>query len=185
MNWSYIAGFFDGEGCVSKANAKHCDLYAVHMAQHVKQDEVIYRIKDFLVEKGIPVRLYRERNTFKQQEHFMTRLVISKQCDVEKFLKAVLSLLLVKRKNALLALEAARVSLARKERSRRNLKKAVAMYRDGDSLLKLSKTFHLCTKDIRAAVALNGIAVRPRGTNQTYRLSMNPLSKVTTMSNPK
>ena len=73
MNWNYIAGFFDGEGCVTKEPAayryvttngkthRHHYIYPyAEMTQ--KETGLLEPIAKFLQQQGIASRIYKHNN---------------------------------------------------------------------------------------------------------------------------
>ena len=55
VNWSYVAGFFDGEGCVS-ANGTRSPHYQVVFAQN--DTASLLAIREFLAEHGVHSKFY-------------------------------------------------------------------------------------------------------------------------------
>jgi intein-encoded DNA endonuclease-like protein len=65
ISWQYIAGFFDGEGCVyfRKMKKPYVNLTPLaQMTQKVKQGEVLFKIKEFLKKNGIPSNIQYKKN---------------------------------------------------------------------------------------------------------------------------
>lgn len=59
MTWEYLAGFFDGEGCIHYANRPYGRYVHMHVSQgHVNESasQVLHKVFEFLRTQGIPVR---------------------------------------------------------------------------------------------------------------------------------
>ena len=102
MNWSYIAGFFDCEGCISESaqntdgNAFSRDL-RVSMSQ--QRREVLDEINLFLSQCGIPSRVWHTKHPPKYPGQMFLLVVVGTK-DARKFLSAIYHLLIVKRNHA-------------------------------------------------------------------------------------
>lgn len=94
MNWAYVAGFFDGEGCVGKYAHFH-----VSMNQAEPHDLVIYAIQDFLTTQGVESRVD-VSHSGRRNHNAVHVLSLNKQSEVKKFLEGVLPFLIVKREKA-------------------------------------------------------------------------------------
>jgi len=91
MNWDYIAGFFDGEGCITYGRSKR---YRIMISQTHK--EVLESIRDF-VGVGYVVEVAKRKSHWKDSWVFY----IAKQEDSLKF---TLLHPLLKSKNSLLCI---------------------------------------------------------------------------------
>lgn len=66
MNWDYIAGFFDGEGCIwIKHNKKGHPAPYVSISQ--KEEAVLQEIASFLQQQGINARVYTTKKEVRLQ----------------------------------------------------------------------------------------------------------------------
>ena len=99
MNWSYIAGFFDGEGSLGLTNlgSNNC-CFRVSMAQGTVP--VLSKIQEFLAQEDIPCRIELNTNRF----HMLTKkhksvhqLRITVRKNVTKFCELVLPYCVVKK----------------------------------------------------------------------------------------
>ncbi len=98
LTWQYVAGFFDGEGCImsnTKANGRIVKRVVISQ----KEDEVLYKIKDFLKNYGINGNLYKGKSSG------ATNLDIRKMESVKLFLENVVDYLIVKKDKAREALK--------------------------------------------------------------------------------
>jgi hypothetical protein len=53
MSWTYIAGFFDGEGCIGFYPAKNTTRVLVEMCQAEPREHVLFEIQGFCASQGI------------------------------------------------------------------------------------------------------------------------------------
>lgn len=107
MNLDYIAGFFDGEGCIlartrtNKGNRGNRETWWFRVTITQKNTEVLDEIQTYLNEKhGFHFKMTRINS---KDAAF---IYIDRVDEVEKFLKLMLSRLIVKWYAALVALEA-------------------------------------------------------------------------------
>ena len=103
MNWSYIAGFTDGEGCIGcRQSGKWGFYYPVSLAQSGCEGlEVLREIATFLEKEGVTAKVYTRKAPLtgfsKRIQH---SLYVGQRSSVEKFLRGVLPFLRVKRLKA-------------------------------------------------------------------------------------
>jgi Trp operon repressor len=102
MNWQYVAGFFDGEGCVTwdrGITKKHAGFstptITVSQSGDFRGSVVLERIKVFLREEGIHSRIRPQKS--KKRRKPMFNLVVSSRENVSLFLRKVLGAVIVKR----------------------------------------------------------------------------------------
>ena len=100
MTWQYIAGFFDGEGCLTirkRSNYKK-GFYSweLNICQSLKQSKVLDEIKIFLDREKIKSKIYssQSRNLGKCE---MRRLIIGRIREIKNFIDKVLPYLIVKK----------------------------------------------------------------------------------------
>ena len=119
LSWEYIAGFFDGEGCISlQTNVSHKqrDYHRVRLilAQSRHQDAVLFEIAEFLEGEGF-------HPTVKPAGRSMTHLFLYRQGEIEDILCALMPFLRVKKekaKDALKFIEDHRTRSRTKERTK-------------------------------------------------------------------
>src|SRR5215471_7953237 len=100
MDWPYLAGFFDGEGCVSIGrNDRPCCT----IAQSVGSHNVLQQIKEFLLSQDIACNVHQHVRPVAGRKK-AEALWISSSVAVEDFLKNLLPHLIVKREKAETAL---------------------------------------------------------------------------------
>lgn len=101
MNWSYLAGFTDGDGCITREFSRGKYAYArIRWSQKQTDSQVLHEIMDFLRKEGIKVTernfsVARSGHRFPQVE-----LGISNADDTRKVLTEILPYLVVKRARA-------------------------------------------------------------------------------------
>jgi hypothetical protein len=168
MNWSYVAGFFDGEGHVGN-HSRAYDAWRISMAQRATARIVIEEIYDFLQENGIRSRIYENfmagSGKYRGKTH-MAVLTITKAQYLEPFLLGVLPFLIVKKERAELALKWAIATVAKQKASADKLELALDAYAGGMFAKEIETTFHICYKTVLDAAIARGLDRRIRGTNQ-------------------
>jgi len=90
INWAYIAGFFDGEGCIYHQYDENRRMFRSKVQLTQREPLVLEEISKFLTAKGIAhvVKDY----------GIQFRLEIYRQYDIGKFLKGVEPYVIVKLK---------------------------------------------------------------------------------------
>lgn len=117
MDWSYVAGFMDGEGWISQKKSASFG-WQVAMCQSTPQDLCLREIQKFLVGQGIQSMIYIARYNGPRRRP-VTRLNIStKRRNLVLFLNSILPFLIVKRQAAQRALESLYKPCPRKHASR-------------------------------------------------------------------
>jgi hypothetical protein len=94
MNWAYIAGFFDGEGCLS--------LHTTRMNISIYQsgaigEQVLREIGAWLSTKGIESIMYHRNRTDKLSKKELWEVRLNKRASQLKFLSGVLPFIRVKK----------------------------------------------------------------------------------------
>lgn len=108
LSWSYVAGFFDGEGCISYAKRTYGKYIIVHVSQGYKNELASGVLADtlkFLVSHKIKARLsyYGDRG---HETWLPTSRVLTSSSEASKtWLEYMLPFLRVKRQQAIDALE--------------------------------------------------------------------------------
>ena len=94
MDIQYIAGFFDGEGCICLSDSKYEGYHSYHLKTTIAQNN-----KEILVEiqKIFGGKVYHSR----AKAYF---LAIQKKTEVKIFLESILPFLILKKKQAEIAL---------------------------------------------------------------------------------
>ena len=92
VNWPYIAGFFDGEGCISQTGGQ----FRVTISQKLRLP--LEKIQAFLIAEGIESKI--KLSASKSRAVPMYNLTIFKKRAIEPFLTGVRPCLLVKKQQA-------------------------------------------------------------------------------------
>lgn len=125
MNWDYIAGFFDGEGCLTVANRKRGGIkYQISISQC--QKEVLEEIKNFTKVGNVYEANHRGNRNWKPVWKKAFSFRISKRKDILFFIENIKDRIIVKREEILnkkITLENLdRIKLNKHEKIRENLK---------------------------------------------------------------
>jgi|SRR5579859_1609701 len=88
MTWQYIAGFFDGEGCITYTSE---DRLQLSVSQ--KRPKVIYRIQEFLALNGIESVIYIQKSS----QHVLRIKQGKRKENAIKFLNLIFPFLVCKR----------------------------------------------------------------------------------------
>jgi LAGLIDADG endonuclease len=104
MTWQYMAGFFDGEGCIcvrrNKADDKFCAYCTLAISQRTDRAAVLLEIKEFLEERGIVVKINMSKaHSLSPKEQ--AEIVVVRRADVLKVLRRMLPYLRVKNDRAI------------------------------------------------------------------------------------
>lgn len=159
MNWSYVAGFFDGEGTVGFLPRKgHGFRTYVSMAQTDNDGHlVLKKIRSFLLSQGVKLSLYpvrRLKNT--------SVLCSYKHETVKHFLEFVLPLLIVKKVAALRALQEISDREWRVAATIEQRKKAAKLYLAGASMEEVKKRFGIGQEALHKGLSECGQRMRTR-----------------------
>ena len=107
MNWAYIAGFFDGEGClhmVSMSNRRLFQGFNIHIVQAGKRGKrALQQMQEFLHDEGVTSGIYyhkpyKERKVYSKQE--IWELAFGSRDSIVRFLERILPYLTVKKSEA-------------------------------------------------------------------------------------
>jgi hypothetical protein len=159
--WQYLAGFFDGEGCIEWRSS-----FVLVVTQSDRADNVLAHIAIFLRSRDVRCIL-RARRLYKRKDPVRWRpqsqIEVLDWRSVRRCLRKMLPFLIVKRERALKALEYIqnrkwKPSLIPEERVGR----AYLAYRDGLSFRQIEARFHLSSKILRLYMKRQGYASRTR-----------------------
>ena len=144
MTFQYIAGFFDGEGCVwTQASVPH--RYFANLSQ--RKRPVLDEIRRFLALHGMKATVGR---SFDRRRGLITPqyyLILSDMRSVASFLEHLYPYLIVKRRIAATALRALRKRIAYWKRRDEAYERAVAFYIKGHSLHHCCARFKYCNRN--------------------------------------
>lgn len=109
MNWSYLAGFVDCDGCITRSQKKKYKYaqytYSVVFTQHSDLEDSMQKIFDFISSHGIKVYFIRKISDTKLGECKMINLVVKEQTSLIKILELLIPHLLIKKAKAQEALD--------------------------------------------------------------------------------
>lgn len=109
MDWSYLAGFVDCDGCITRSEKKKYKYaqytYSVVFTQHSDLEDSMQKIFDFISSHGIKVYFIRKISNTKLGECKMINLVIKEQTSLIKILELLIPYLLIKKIKAQEALD--------------------------------------------------------------------------------
>lgn len=166
MDWSYIAGFFDGEGCVSIGKNKRpvCTI-----AQTNGDHRVIEKIQEFLRSNAIPTSVVDYVKRSPKHKPSKT-LLITSSFAVEDFLSRCLPYLIVKRPKSEIALQQLRQpNLVRKARES-STEQAAREYALGElNRTEAASKYGVGYRRLSRKMKELGIPLRKRWENGTWR----------------
>ena len=172
MTFEYIAGFFDGEGCVITLGAHR---HLVGLAQRTPR--VLHTIKAFLADHGIAAQIY-ESTDRRRAVHVQTyQLQITNMVSVERFLAAVVPHLIVKRNISARALKRTRERLTYWTQRNARYDKAIDYYKAGHSAQECGRDCGVNVNTLLARLKTRGVFRRgPQGSRrpsaQSRRMSV-------------
>lgn len=120
MNFAYIAGFFDGEGCVHAQ--PNIQAHRITIVQSAPQDAVLHRIKEFLEPLGVKASVRTTRHPYVGRNGLrasMTTLAVCNSASLIVFLSGIMPYLVVKKAKAEQALSNAIEVQKRKDEAKR------------------------------------------------------------------
>lgn len=104
-SWAYIAGFTDGDGCITRELSKGVYVYArIRWAQKESESAVLDWIGDFLVSQGIKTGRRRFSTATAGHKYPQRELAITNAEDTRLVLHQLVPYLVVKRQRAIEAL---------------------------------------------------------------------------------
>lgn len=103
MNWAYLAGFTDGDGCISVERGRDKKYLYSRLRWHQKAEtsQVLDEIAEFLKAQGFKVSLRNFSVAIKGHKYPQRELGITNAEDTRKALIEMIPFLVVKRKRAL------------------------------------------------------------------------------------
>lgn len=157
MNWDYIAGFMDGEGCIHLTKTR-CKISIVQLT---KNQAVLDQIKEFLDGHNIHTWISLNGNR-EGPSGTMSQLCMSAATDCYRFLEEISKRSIVKLPKALKAMELIRPVMEKKRDVRRRVRLAIQEYHTGISSVKAAGRHGLYHGTLRNEMNLLGIPIRGR-----------------------
>jgi hypothetical protein len=136
ISWQYIAGFFDGEGCISfnHRRGQNPNWYAVQLSMCQKEKAVLIEIQKFLKENQIKSSLYSRKD--KQ----MFSLGVGKTGEIIELVNKLLPFLIVKKEKCKKALKFInKYKLKNPQLTIREQKKILKMHHAGKARMEISR----------------------------------------------
>jgi hypothetical protein len=159
MNYAYIAGFFDGEGCIYKTPR---GSYTMQMTQSAKQDAVLHQISAFLAADGVTNQITPARQCGLGQPS--RHLKITKSSSMERCLAQMLPYLIVKRDAALPALLYVQQTIVRLHARDVRSAKWVQEYTAGDSCPTIARRYGVTVHAVNSLLHRRNVTMRDRDT---------------------
>jgi len=159
VNWSYVAGFFDGEGTVGFTPRKGHGFRAyVSVAQTDNNGHLVLRkIQAFCLSEGVKLNLYPVRRL--KNTHVLSSF---KHETVKRFLEAVNQFLIVKQVSAARALQEISEREWRVAATKEQRRKAARLYLTGVSMEEVKKRFHISQEALQKGLSECGQRMRTR-----------------------
>lgn len=158
MTYSYIAGFFDGEGHVSLIPSIH--RCALSLTQSTKQDRVLFEIQAFLREEGIPSQIHHPQLRGAQLP--VRHLLITNAAAIAHCLERMLPFLIVKRSAAEQALSYVKNVLARRRFRQERGQQWIVEYKAGDSTITIARRHAVTPAAIKWTLKKYGVPIRDK-----------------------
>jgi len=154
ISWQYIAGFFDGEGCISthdKASPNRNNIQAITIVQKVDSNFVLEEIQKFLAKRNIPSHLYNSRSAGNINWKPTHALTISGKKEQLAFLRWIKKYLVVKKDKATQTVNYLQSTKYRKKRKTRVsvLESARQDYKNGLSFREAAGKRHIDAGTLR------------------------------------
>lgn len=169
MNWAYVSGFFDGEGCVCYNRKRLDNGMQLDFAQATKQEKVLLEIQSFLVAQNIKAPLYRSPD-YKSPR---SNLKVVDYPSVYKCLKNMLPFLIVKKEKAIQAFGDTKVNIHRMKCHHTKINLALRFWKTGMGYHKIAHMTGVDRRTLKSRFSLLGLNPRPVGSNQ-YRIKQTP-----------
>ena len=139
LTWEYIAGFFDGEGCIffMKYKNNHVILYIGQGDKNNTPCHVIEDICDFLKGEGIKARFthYAARSPYSRE----ARVIVSSSASCRDWLIGMLPFLRVKKQKAIETIQLLDTKMKHRWTSPRETKTILELRQQGYGIKRIAK----------------------------------------------
>jgi len=156
ITWEYLAGFFDGEGCIYSNLKKNHTYAGIYQAEH--QSSVLYAIQKFLKKNNIESKIYIRKEIRKNQNYKGVSLEIAHRIELLNFLKVIQPYLFVKKKKCDQVIKEIKQYLT--EGGKRHLTtfekdKAKELWEEGKSCKEISSILGINFNTLNAVIYMN------------------------------
>jgi hypothetical protein len=183
MDWSYVAGFFDGEGHASVVPTKrHWKTYSVSMANTHKP--TCLRIARFLRQRGVRVSLHPQKRS-RRSWKTCWKIVLTDRSSARRFLKSIELLCLTKRKAVRRVIAFIETRDWALWHSRAEFLRAYKLYGTGLSLRDVERVTGISSRRLRDKASDYGVRIRKhREAIRLHYARMRLATSVQTASSP-
>lgn len=167
MTWQYVAGFFDGEGCVQYKPTHSC--FNLQITQSMKQDAVLFQIQEFLTSHAIRSQMQTRLDVR------VRHLRITNAEGILLFLRQALPYLIVKKQKAELAIVDASGIVDKRARMRTTVTACINEYKAGASMNAVAKKYGTSRQALLPHFRKHGVHIRPlRESQQIFLRTATP-----------
>lgn len=163
MDWSYVAGFMDGEGHVSykETQGKRGKTlkHSIGCCQSTPQDLCLREIKKFLDLEGIESRLHIAKSNGPRRHPVSILYLVGDRKDKIRFLEKIIPLSYVKRRNAEILVVLLREQEERLD-SKKRVEQAWKFYCEGHPSIECEDKFKISGETLRRFAIANGYKMR-------------------------
>lgn len=169
MNWAYVSGFFDGEGCVCYNRKRLDNGVQLDFCQSTKQEKVLLEIQSFLIGQGIKALFYRRVDCKSPRSN----LKVVDYPSVYKCIKMMMPYLIVKLVKASQAFGDTKENIHRMKLHKTKINLAVRFWNTGMGYHKIENMTGVDQRTLKRRLKDLGLNPRPIGTNQ-YNIKQTP-----------
>lgn len=175
MNWSYVAGFLDGEGSItSSASLRRPIHYRVSIVN--THEETIKQLISFLDSEDIKsLTIIKRRRNPKHKPCYVVD--VNKISEMIKFLERVEPYCITKKEALKKALEWARKTKGNEMRDEGELERGLLLYRQGKSLSDVRKILNIPEATLWNYAKRKGVSLRKSGWHFTIPNRRLPVSR--------
>ena len=158
MNWDYIAGFMDGEGCICLSRNR-CKI---DITQLTANSDVLYEIRDFIDGYGIHSWVCLSRRSNPHSGGTISHLCMSSMSGCYLFLMELFPRLRVKKAKAQIAISLLEPKITARLDLMKRLELAIADYNGGMSSIGVEKKYGVWHATLRNEMKRRNIVLRSR-----------------------
>ena len=161
MHWQYIAGFFDGEGHISRRKHNTAAYYTC-VSQATTRRTVLDQIAEFLTQAAIPTT-FATRKPCTSHPSGHTFLYVRGFHHVYNFLTPMLPYFIVKYDEAVTMINACAGAIAREADHHHRIALGVEAYKAGVSVNSIRKRYRVSHQTLYPILRTQGVHIRTRG----------------------